>query len=117
MCLLSSFAENSSTYLTVFLLSALGAAIIMVAVVAGFLTLHKKKEFIKLDIMHKPKRYIALPKDTKATNQNGHVPGKGEKLPYADDALDGIMIQKGPEVVFTAHDVNNHVPKEFNIDR
>jgi len=108
--------DNSSTYTTVFLLSALGAAIIMVAVVACFLTLQKKKEFLKLDIMHQPKRFIAPPKDTKTTNQNGHVPGKSEKLPDAEEAPDG-MLPKGPEVVFTAHDVNNHVPKEFNIDR
>ncbi|KAL9969683.1 hypothetical protein ACROYT_G021927 [Oculina patagonica] len=109
--------ENSSTYLTVFLLSALAAAIIMVAVVACFLTLQKKKDFLKLDIMHKPKRYIAPPKETKTTKQNGHVPGKGEKLADAEEAPDGIILPKGPEIVFTAHDVNNHVPKEFNIDR
>lgn len=66
--------------------------------------------------MHQPKRVIAPPKDTKITNQNGHVPGKSEKLPDAEEAPDG-MLSKGPEVVFTAHDVNNHVPKEFNIDR
>ena len=99
-----------------FFLSALGAAIIMVAVVACFLTLQKKKEFLKLDIMHQPKRFIAPPKDTKRTNQNGHVPGKGEKLSNAEEVRDGTL-PKGPEVVFTAHDVNNHVPKEFSIDR
>ena len=67
--------------------------------------------------MHKPKRFISLPKETGATNQNGHVPGKGDKPADAVEAPDGIMLQKGPEVVFTAHDVNNHVSKEFNIDR
>lgn len=67
--------------------------------------------------MHKPKRFIALPNETKATNQNGHAPGKGEKLTDAEDALDGLTLPKEHEVVFTAHDVNNHVPKEFNINR
>ncbi|XP_022784824.1 uncharacterized protein LOC111325290 isoform X3 [Stylophora pistillata] len=109
--------ENQATYTTVFILSALGAAIIMVAAVACFLTLHKKKEFIKLDVMHKPKRFIGVPKESGTKNQNGHVPEKVDKPTDAEEAPDGIMVQKGPEVVFTAHDVNNHVPKEFNIDR
>lgn len=103
--------------MTVFILSALGAALVMVAVVSCFLTVGKKKEFLKLDIMHKPKRYIALPKETKKSNQNGVVPGKDEKEADGAEAPDGSLPRKGPEVVFTAYDVNNLVKKEFNIER
>lgn len=89
----------------------------MVGVVSCFLTVQKKKEFLKLDIMHKPKRFIAPPKETKTTNENGHLPGKEEKVPEGEEAADGMMLHKGAEVVFTAHDVNNQIKKEFNIDR
>ena len=109
-----SFAENKSAYITVFILSALGAAFVMLGVVAFFLTAGKKKEFIKLDVIHRPKRFIALPKEKKKINQNGQVEVKEGKETYQTDVL---MNRKGPEVVFTAHDVNNQVKKEFNIDR
>ncbi|XP_015774640.1 PREDICTED: uncharacterized protein LOC107352822 isoform X3 [Acropora digitifera] len=57
--------ENKTAYVTVFILSAFGAALLMIGVVVFFVTAGKKKEFIKLDVMHRPKRYIALPKATK----------------------------------------------------
>lgn len=100
-----------------FILSALGAALLMVGVVTCFLSVGKKKEFLKLDIMHQPKRFIAPPKETKGSDQNGHAPGKGEKDTDGEEVSDGSMRRKGPEVVFTAHDVNNQIKKEFKIDR
>ena len=103
--------------MTVFVLSALGAALIMVGVVACFVTLDKKKEFLKLDIIHKPKRFIALPKEAKTTNENGHVPGKDAKEPDGEEATEGTMFHKGEEVVFSAEDVHNQVKKEFNVGR
>lgn len=106
--------ENKSAYITVFILSALGAAFVILGVVAFFVTAGKKKEFIKLDVIHRPKRFIALPKEKKKINQNGQVEVKEGKEAYQRDIL---MNRKGPEVLFTAHDVNNQVKKEFNIDR
>ena len=103
--------------MTVFILSALGAALLMVGVVTCFLSVGKKKEFLKLDIMHQPKRFIAPPKETKGSDQNGHAAGKGEKDTDGEELTDGSMRRKGPEVVFTAHDVNNQIKKEFKIDR
>ena len=100
--------------MTVFILSAFGAALLMIGVVVFFVTAGKKKEFIKLDVMHRPKRYIALPKATKQSNQNGQGPAKEEK---GLDDPDRSVQRKGPEVVFTAQDVNNQVKKEFSIDR
>ena len=64
--------------------------------------------------MHRPKRYIALPKATKQSSQNGQGPAKEEK---GLDDPDRSVQRKGPEVVFTAQDVNNQVKKEFSIDR
>ena len=107
-------AENKTAYVTVFVLSVLGAALVMIGVVVCFVTAGKKKEFIKLDVMHRPKRYIAIPKTTKRSNQNGQGPAKEEK--GLDDS-DRSVQRKGPEVVFTAQDVNNQVKKEFSIDR
>lgn len=107
-------AENKTAYVTVFILSAFGAALLMIGVVVFFVTAGKKKEFIKLDVMHRPKRYIALPKATKQSNQNGQGPAKEEK---GLDDPDRSVQRKGPEVVFTAQDVNNQVKKEFSIDR
>ncbi|XP_029211220.2 uncharacterized protein LOC114975259 isoform X3 [Acropora millepora] len=106
--------ENKTAYVTVFILSAFGAALLMIGVVVFFVTAGKKKEFIKLDVMHRPKRYIALPKATKQSNQNGQGPAKEEK---GLDDPDRSVQRKGPEVVFTAQDVNNQVKKEFSIDR
>ncbi|XP_068713716.1 uncharacterized protein [Montipora foliosa] len=106
--------ENKSAYITVFIRSALGAALVMLGVVAFFVTAGKKKEFMKLDVIHRPKRFIALPKEKKKINQNGQVEVKEGKEAYQRDIL---MNRKGPEVLFTAHDVNNQVKKEFNIDR
>ncbi|XP_068754835.1 uncharacterized protein [Montipora capricornis] len=106
--------ENKSAYITVFILSALGAALVMLGVVAFFLTAGKKKEFIKLDVIHRPKRFIALPKEKKKINQYSQVEVKEGKETYQTDVS---MNRKGPEVVFTSHDVNNQVKKEFNIDR
>ena len=107
-------AENETAYVTVFIFSALGAALVMIGVVVCFVTAGKKKEFIKLDVMHRPKRYIALPKATKKSNQNGQGPAKEEK---GLDDCDRSVQRKGPEVVFTAQDVSNQVKKEFSIDR
>ncbi|XP_068758235.1 uncharacterized protein [Montipora capricornis] len=106
--------ENKSAYITVFILSALGAALVILGVVAFFVTAGKEKEFIKLDVIHRPKRFIALPKEKKKINQNGQVEVKEGKEAYQRDIL---MNRKGPEVLFTAHDVNNQVKKEFNINR
>lgn len=89
----------------------------MVGVVACFVTLQKKKDFLKLDIMHKPRRFISLPKDGKTTNQNGSVSKKEAREPTEENATDGTLTYKGPEVVFSAQDVSNQVKKEFNIDR
>ena len=100
--------------MTVFILSAFGAALLMIGVVVFFVTAGKKKEFIKLDVMHRPKRYIALPKATKQSNQNGQGPAKEEN---GLDDPDRSVQRKGHEVVFTAQDVNNQVKKEFSIDR
>ena len=100
--------------MTVFILSAFGAALLMIGVAVFFVTAGKKKEFIKLDVMHRPKRYIALPKATKQSNQNGQGPAKEEK---GLDDPDRSVQRKGPEVVFTAQDVNNQVKKEFSIGR
>lgn len=107
-------AENKTAYVTVFILSAFGAALVMIGVVVFFVTAGKKKEFMKLDVMHRPKRYIALPKATKQSNQNGQGPAKEEK---GLDDPDRSVQRKGPEVVFTAQDVNNQVKKEFSINR
>jgi len=106
--------ENKTAYVTVFILSAFGAALLMIGVVVFFVTAGKKKEFIKLDVMHRPKRYIALPKATEQSNQNGQGPAKEEK---GLDDPDRSVQRKGPEVVFTAQDVNNQVKKEFSIGR
>ena len=110
-------SENPSAYLMVFLLSAFGTLGIMAVVSACYFTLRKKKEFLKLDIIHKPRRFITAPKEEKKTNQNGHVPEKDYKFQNAEDLPDGMILEKGPEVIFTSRDVNNQVTKELNIDR
>lgn len=95
--------------MTVFILSALGAALTMVGVVVCFVTLQKKKELLKLDIIHKPKRFIALSQEAKRDDSE-----QGEKA-FTDH--DGTLLQKvGPEVVFSAQDVSDQVKKEFHIE-
>ena len=96
--------------MTVFILSALGAALTMVGVVVCFVTLQKKKkELLKLDIIHKPKRLIALSQEAKIDDRE-----QGEKA-FTDH--DGTLLHKvGPEVVFSAQDVSDQVKKEFHIE-
>lgn len=95
--------------MTVFILSALGAALTMVGVVVCFVTLQKKKELLKLDIIHKPKRFIALSQEAKRDDRE-----QGEKA-FTDH--DGTLLHKvGPEVVFSAQDVSDQVKKEFHTE-
>ena len=81
----------------------------MVGVVVCFVTLQKKKELPKLDIIHKPKRFITLSQETKRDDRE-----QGERAFTNHDGT--LLHQLGPEVVFSAQDVSDQVKKEFHIE-
>ncbi|XP_048577876.1 uncharacterized protein LOC5513784 isoform X5 [Nematostella vectensis] len=105
--------ENSSTYVAVFVVSALCAALIMGAIFGRWIYLKRRTKSQKFAVLHKPKRFLKTPSTDGKPGQNGH--SRGRPLDMNMNGGEGSGLRTGDLVVTTA-DVDGGLNKHVNIE-
>ncbi|XP_048577874.1 uncharacterized protein LOC5513784 isoform X2 [Nematostella vectensis] len=106
-------SENSSTYVAVFVVSALCAALIMGAIFGRWIYLKRRTKSQKFAVLHKPKRFLKTPSTDGKPGQNGH--SRGRPLDMNMNGGEGSGLRTGDLVVTTA-DVDGGLNKHVNIE-
>ncbi|XP_032239246.2 uncharacterized protein LOC5513784 isoform X6 [Nematostella vectensis] len=111
--ILASQMKNSSTYVAVFVVSALCAALIMGAIFGRWIYLKRRTKSQKFAVLHKPKRFLKTPSTDGKPGQNGH--SRGRPLDMNMNGGEGSGLRTGDLVVTTA-DVDGGLNKHVNIE-